>query len=70
MRVRIFTHVSFDGPEFILEWTRDKGFDVDFTQFFKGVLPPLTNNLDVLVTMEESNRILSTIFDRFINGRG
>ncbi len=51
MRVQIFTHVPFEGPGYILKWVRDKGFDVNFTQFFKADVPPSVNDFDFLVIM-------------------
>ncbi len=51
MRLQIFTHVPFEGPGYILEWARHKGFDVNFTQFFRGDVAPSIKDFDFLVIM-------------------
>ncbi|PWU14721.1 MAG: amidotransferase [Bdellovibrio sp.] len=53
MRLHYFQHVSFEGPDMILDWALERKIQVSSTKFFKlgKVTLPNVNDADIFVVM-------------------
>jgi GMP synthase-like glutamine amidotransferase len=52
MKIHVMQHVPYEGPGTILQWAKQKGHDVAFTQFFEpGWSLPAPGNVDLLVVL-------------------
>ncbi len=51
MNIHILQHVSFEGPEMILDWAEKHGHKSSYTRFFRGEPLPEMSAFDILIVM-------------------
>ncbi len=51
MKVHCLTHVSYEGPGYILQWLEEKEHSITFTRFYEDAALPDVSSIDAVVVM-------------------